>query len=345
MADYQRVSPFDCRMWHMHDRLGDEITNETCRDLIRSIEKHGQKHPVLARSLNGDHTHKFELIYGARRLFAARQLRTQLLIEVRDLDDRMAVIEMDVENRVRCDISAYERGMSYKRWLRTGLFESQAKLAEAVGVSRSQVSRLLRYAELPTVVVAAFGSPRDIREEWAVTLARCCTDPNHRKTALERARQLRACSKSYSPQQVFDRIVRRVHLRSMPESTRDEVVRGTDGRPLFKVRYRAATVHLVIPRSKLTSDALDKLKASTKAELDAGDGMRAALHAHSECDRSVCGGLADTRPAGKPRFEESSSRGGSTWSAPPNVDCAAHVPGNRLRSGSVESNGRRAKRK
>ena len=94
----------------------------------------------------------------------------QLLVECRQIDDRAALIEMDIENRVRMDISAYERGVSYKRWLREGHFASQLEIAKNLGVSEAQISRLLRFSELPAAVVAAFVSPRDIREEWAVVL-------------------------------------------------------------------------------------------------------------------------------------------------------------------------------
>jgi ParB family chromosome partitioning protein len=116
------VSPFRCRMWDMHDRLESHITEATCRSEIQSCAKHGQLVPVMGRKLHGDPDFDVELIYGARRLFVARHLNMPLSVELRELTDRAGLIAMDIENRVRKDISPYERGMSYSRWLRSGLF-------------------------------------------------------------------------------------------------------------------------------------------------------------------------------------------------------------------------------
>jgi hypothetical protein len=66
--------------------------------------------------------------------------------------DREAVIALDVENRHRKDISPYERGTSYKRWLELGHFKCQKELARALEISPSQVSRMLKLAQLPAVV-------------------------------------------------------------------------------------------------------------------------------------------------------------------------------------------------
>src|SRR5262245_40063136 len=98
-------------MWDYHDRLGDEITSSSCASWIESMKRHGQKQPVLGRRIAGKGDYEFELIFGARRLFAARSLGIELTVELRELDDRAALIEMDIENRVRRDISPYERGM------------------------------------------------------------------------------------------------------------------------------------------------------------------------------------------------------------------------------------------
>jgi len=139
----EEISPRACRMWHMHERLGEYIDTRTCASLIESMQKHGQKQPVLGRRVTRVEGVDVELIYGARRLFAAHHLRRKLLVDVRDLDDKTALIEMDIENRVRTDISPYERGLSYRRWLNAGHFKNQAEVAKALGVSEAHISRLL----------------------------------------------------------------------------------------------------------------------------------------------------------------------------------------------------------
>jgi len=147
-------------MWDYHDRLPELINEVTCRDVIQSFVKDGQRHPVLARPMAGSDGVQYELIYGARRLFAARHLNVKLLAHVRNIDNISGLIEMDVENRLRCDISPYERGMSFKGWLRKGYFRSQEELARALSMSTTHVCRLMRFADLPTAIVSAFPDPR-----------------------------------------------------------------------------------------------------------------------------------------------------------------------------------------
>src|SRR5262245_61544618 len=114
------VNPFECRLWDLHDRLESQLTEKSCTAEIESFGKHGQLVPALGRPLTQDPTYKVELIYGARRLFVARHINSPLLVEIREMTNREAIVAMDIENRQRTDISAYERGLSYARWLRTG---------------------------------------------------------------------------------------------------------------------------------------------------------------------------------------------------------------------------------
>lgn len=275
MSRTQLVSPFKCRMWHMHDRVGDDISVESCASLVRSIQRHGQKQPALGRpARHGGEENEFELIYGARRLFAAQHLGVELLVELRDIDDQQALVEMDIENRVREDISPYERGLSYKRWLRNGHFGSQSELARCLGVSEAQVSRLLRYAELPAVIVNAFASPREIREEWAVVLAKHYGDATLRERMVARARALIRSEDRVSAQHVYESLVSGRAANAIRSRPRDEVVRSSTGRPVMRIGFRAKTVHLIVPREDLTPSALRLITDSITDVLDGAGGHK-----------------------------------------------------------------------
>jgi ParB/RepB/Spo0J family partition protein len=282
MAVTQFVSPFKCRMWDMHDRLGEEVTPASCASLIESIQKHGQKQPALARRRADGNGHEYELIYGARRLFAARHLGVQLLVELRQIDDRAALIEMDIENRVRMDISPYERGLSYRRWLRDGHFASQLEIARSLGVSEAQISRLLRYAELPAAVVAAFASPRDIREEWAIVLAKLCRDASVREALIRRARRCSALASRPGARQIFDALVNEGPQRIVAARPRDEVIRNANGAPVLRVRFRARAVHLIVQRDRITPATLRKLTDGVRGVLDAVPGSCRGAEAAQE---------------------------------------------------------------
>lgn len=184
------VNPFRCRMWALHDRIEDQITEEACRAEIESFSSHGQLVPVLGRPLRADPDHDVELIYGARRLFVAKHLNKSLIVELRELSDKEAIIAMDIENRQRSDISAYERGLSYTRLLRGKHLTSQDELARTLNVSRAQVSRLLKLARLPSVIVNAFESVAAIPEAWGLDLVDRWQDPDRQRPIAKRAREI-----------------------------------------------------------------------------------------------------------------------------------------------------------
>jgi ParB family chromosome partitioning protein len=258
-------------MWSLHDRMADEGSSATTRQLVDSIHRHGQKQPALGRRIipcaENDGC-EVELIYGARRLAAARELGTDLLVELRDIDDRTALVEMDIENRVREDISPYERGMSYRRWLRSGMFATQADLSKALGVSEAQVCRLLRFAELPAVVVSAFASHRDICEDWAGVLAKLCKCPEQSNGIHRRARRLAAMEIKPAPGDVYNHLISDGHRVLARSRLRDEVIKSRAGQPLFRIGVRARAVHLILPRVLVTSELLRRIAEDTRASLE-----------------------------------------------------------------------------
>ncbi len=242
------VSAFECRMWDMHDRLEIQISEKACRAEIESFSRHGQLIPVLGRPLSCDPTHKYELIYGARRLFVARHLNVPLLVELREMTDREAIVAMDIENRQRTDISAYERGLSYARWLRAGHFASQDDIARALKISASQVSRLLKLAQLPPVIVNAFESPSMICEGWGLEILEALEDPRRRDATIRAARTINASSPRPAAREVYRRLqTPSVRGRRTTARHRDEVVKDKSGNSLFRIRRTGRSVAFLLP--------------------------------------------------------------------------------------------------
>jgi ParB family chromosome partitioning protein len=98
------------------------------------------------------------------------QLNLQVLCVIDNLNDQSLFIEMDRENRARKDLSPWEQGRSYLQALELGLFPSNRKLADALGVDLTNLGRALTLARLPSEVVEAFPSPMDIQYRWAARL-------------------------------------------------------------------------------------------------------------------------------------------------------------------------------
>lgn len=263
------LDPFKCRMWELHDRIDSYINENTCRAEIESFAKYGQLVPVLGRPLKHDPSHVTELIYGARRLFVAQHLGRPLLVELREINDAEGIVAMDIENRHRRDISPYERGVSYLRWLRAGYFQSQEDVARAIQVSPSQVSRLIKLAQLPAVVVAAFQNPVDIRETWALDLAAALDDPQRRSYVCEKARMISSLVSRPPPREVFRHLVlSALGAPKLSTKPRDDVVVGRDGKPLFRIRQQLSTVAILLPAARVSAIRLEQIRALVSAALD-----------------------------------------------------------------------------
>lgn len=254
------LNPFRCRVWALHDRLSDYVTEESCRAEIDSIARNGQLVPVLGRPLDGDPDYDVELIYGARRLFVAQYLNVPLRVELRDLSDRQAIVAMDTENRYRKDISPYERGLSFARWLQMGHFESQDDIARALKISASQVSRLLKLTKLPAVIVGAFRSPSDMREGWGLDLLQLWEDERRRELLAQRGRNISKRSPRPSAEEVYRYLMAPTGSATRErKNVRDIVVRAGNGSPMFRVRHLRNDLALLLPRSALSEAAVNQI--------------------------------------------------------------------------------------
>jgi ParB family chromosome partitioning protein len=257
------LNPFRCRMWSLHDRLETEVTEEACRIEIDSFSRHGQRVPTLGRALRGEPDFDAELIYGARRLFVARHLNKPLLVELTELSDLDAIIAMDIENRQRADISPYERGRSFLRSLRGGHFKSQEEIAKVLKISASQVSRLIKLAQLPSAIVAAFGSPADICEMWGLALYDALESPPRRSAIIQRARVIAYEKERRPTRDIYQDLIAAGSLgkRKLKPRAHDEVVSDAAGKPLFRIRYQTSAVTLVLPRQRLSETALERIRS------------------------------------------------------------------------------------
>lgn len=265
MAEVVLVSPFRCRMWPLHDRAEANVSEETCRPEIESFTKHGQLVPVLGRPLRGDLTHDIELIYGARRLFVARHINKPLAVELRDITDREAIVAMDIENRLRKDISPYERGMSYARWLRSGYFSSQEEIAHALKISCSQVSRLLRMARLPAVIVNAFANPAEICEGWGLELAEALDDLGRRQRTVSMARMLGEMFPRPPAREVYRQLLSAsAPGRKLKAVAHDEIVKDSTGAPLFRIRQQSSSIAVLLPIEKTSAQTLESVRCALR---------------------------------------------------------------------------------
>jgi len=259
-------------MWPLHDRLDAYLTDDSCRAEVASFSRNGQIVPTVGRSLRGDPDYEVELIFGARRLFVARQLRKPLLVEIREMSDKEAILVMDIENRERKDISPYERGLSYARWMRAGYFQSQDEIARTLRVSPSQVSRLLKLSRLPAVILNAFESPLDICEGWGLSLMEALENTDRRESTIRIARAIAARPSRPPAEDIYRELLSAsANGRKLRPRSHDRVIKDGDGRPLFRLRYQQSSVALVLPLERISASCLEAVCTAMAAVLQQSD--------------------------------------------------------------------------
>jgi ParB family chromosome partitioning protein len=120
------------------------FSNEQLEALTDSIRREGVLMPVLLRP-RGD---GYELIAGERRWRASQAAGlTDIPAVIRNVNDLQALELAIIENEQRDDLTAIESGRAYRRMM-DEFGCTQQQVAEKIGVSRVQVSNLIRLLQL-----------------------------------------------------------------------------------------------------------------------------------------------------------------------------------------------------
>ncbi|SFN47723.1 ParB/RepB/Spo0J family partition protein [Variovorax sp. OV329] len=160
----KRLDPQLIEPSHWANRHGDSFKTAEFAGLKADIEKAGGNvQPILVRPLSQKEG-RYELVFGHRRHRASLELGIPVLamIWTDDLADAELFAAMDRENREREDLSPYEQGSMYRRALEEGLFPTQRRMAEQLGVSHTWIQKTLRVAQLPPAILECFKSPLDV---------------------------------------------------------------------------------------------------------------------------------------------------------------------------------------
>jgi ParB family chromosome partitioning protein len=248
-GSFVTVDPFKCRIWTLNDRMEEYVDETSCRAEIESMAHDGQLVPVIGRAVEGNPDCGIEIICGARRLFVARHLKIALRVELRELTDRQAAVAVGMENALRKQTSPYERALWLAKLLRTNLYRSQDEMARELRITPTQVTRLLRFAELPRCVINAFTSPHDILESWAVELHKAWAD-ERRRLLTDRARAIEKRIPRPPAVSVYEMLLasRGPSLRSARRGA-GRVVKSPTGEPLLRLERQRKEVVLRIPNA------------------------------------------------------------------------------------------------
>jgi ParB family chromosome partitioning protein len=155
-------------------------------ELVRSLQANGQDQPVRVRPAPDGAAAKYEIVQGHRRLAACLHLdrvtdggfKIRALLDVAAKDARNLVLKMYRENEERFDLSAYEKGVQFQKWIDAGLYETAREIAAEIGVGEATVGKYLAIATLPQFVLDAFTDLREIPVRAGSALSQLSSSSN-----------------------------------------------------------------------------------------------------------------------------------------------------------------------
>jgi ParB family chromosome partitioning protein len=105
----------------------------------------------------------FEIVSGNNRVAAYRELgRSHILAVVLDSDENQAEINAFYANLLQSDLTDFEKFLGFRRILEKHPEQTHSQVAEGAGVSRSFVSQLMAFEDLPGEVLDILAERPDV---------------------------------------------------------------------------------------------------------------------------------------------------------------------------------------
>ncbi|EJT02510.1 plasmid partitioning protein RepB [Rhizobium sp. CCGE 510] len=145
------------------DRLSED--DEEFRALVEAIRARGQDTPILVRP-HGKIDGRYQVVFGHRRLRAARELGRNVRAVVKAIDDRTHVIAQGQENSARADLTFIERALFARRLEELGY--DREVISTALAANAASISKMISVTDRisPEVVQAIGAAPGIGRERW-----------------------------------------------------------------------------------------------------------------------------------------------------------------------------------
>ncbi|MDE1992928.1 MAG: plasmid partitioning protein RepB [Rhizobiaceae bacterium] len=151
---------------HIPDRFDGAYEPDKLQELVQSMREHGQTTPGMVRPVNGA-SGKFQIVFGRRRLAAAKLLGIKFKAIVRDLTDEQAIVIQGEENANRDDLSFIEKCVFALSQEQAGF--KREVICASLATGKSHVSEMLQLAKaFPRPVLERIGAaPETGRRRWA----------------------------------------------------------------------------------------------------------------------------------------------------------------------------------
>ncbi len=267
---HEAVDPASCRIWDGHNRDYQALNETACVDLIESLRAQGrQEIPAIVRRIQGDPSHRFEVICGARRHWSVTWLRAhdypdfKFVVEPREMTDEEAFRVADLENRSRKDLSDYERATDYARAVERYYGGNQQRMVERLQVTKSWLSRYLELSKLPNEVLACFENCHVIGISHAAALAPRLAHPLGRAALLKQAEAIaqeqshlrESSSPALKPAQVVSRLLHADKRPRLEKGARWSDLRDGEGGLIATVEDKGrGGVAFTVPVERIQDD-------------------------------------------------------------------------------------------
>jgi len=165
------------------DRLSDD--DQEFQELKQAIQDAGQTTPILVRPSLTD-GQRYMVVFGHRRLKAARELGISVRAVVKKLDDTASAIAQGQENSARSNLSFIERAFFAQNLLASGMTKDVVR--SSLAIDEAMLSKMLGVMEaVPGTVLNALGASKKIgRDKW-LSLRQLLLAPALQKVATEYA--------------------------------------------------------------------------------------------------------------------------------------------------------------
>lgn len=258
-------SPFE-------DRLPDDDA-EAFESFKQSIADEGQKVPVQVRrhpSAEG----RFQVIYGRRRVRAARELGQRVKALIVEMSDRDLVVAQGIENGQRQDLSWIERALFAQTMDEADIKPRDIKAA--LGIDDAELARMRAvWQAIPVDVIKLIGrAPKVGRPRWG-GLVKAFAATESKAAGVVRKTLSADKVSGLSSDERFARALSALSPGPAARSQTDEMpLEAAGGRAVGKAVFTGAEVRLVVDKGRAQAFA-EFLRAELPALMErfnAGDG-------------------------------------------------------------------------
>lgn len=159
------------------DRFGGAYDDAAVAELAESMHERGQIVPGLVRPQKGE-AGRYQIVYGRRRLAAAKRLGLKFKAVIRELSDEEAIIYQGEENTARNDLTFIEKCAFAASQEKAGF--SRATVSASLSTGKSHISEMIRVATvLPEKIVHGIGPVPEVgRRRWLELVERWIAHPH-----------------------------------------------------------------------------------------------------------------------------------------------------------------------